>query len=431
MTTTRRKSSLGYDWHPECLRCEECGKRLNPGQHAEHKGVPYCYIPCYGVLFGPQLYGHGSKVESHSSFGKKRNSEAKDTQQGIEKSLLEAKLKEYNVYCEAKVPSNVITCRERNDKLILEGSLRIYWDVSNKIHLKEENDDRIFVIRRKSSYTPKRNSHVAKKDNDKCSSSTSSSSSSSSSSPSSNNYERNYKTLPIGGLKAALNKYGKAYLNKSLDDEYITLKRPDDEKAKDETDNCSPNTLSVPESDPVVVESGVTLRKLKRSKARLRRRCSINGHYYNRETSIFTPDSGSVTSVWITSLVNTTEVINLLLEKFKVTNKPEDFALFIVYDNGECRRVQDYEYPLLTRVILGPNEDVSRVFIFNKNKVEVSSEVAQYLNLSNVELQMFLKKFEEEEMKEVERIKKRFDNAKQYMKLRIKELEKSKSTRVQ
>jgi len=30
-----RMQSLGYDWHPECLRCEECSKRLNPGQHAE------------------------------------------------------------------------------------------------------------------------------------------------------------------------------------------------------------------------------------------------------------------------------------------------------------------------------------------------------------------------------------------------------------
>ena len=30
-----RKQSMGYDWHPECLRCDECGKRLNPGQHAE------------------------------------------------------------------------------------------------------------------------------------------------------------------------------------------------------------------------------------------------------------------------------------------------------------------------------------------------------------------------------------------------------------
>lgn len=35
MFLAERKQSLGYDWHPECLRCEECGKRLNPGQHAE------------------------------------------------------------------------------------------------------------------------------------------------------------------------------------------------------------------------------------------------------------------------------------------------------------------------------------------------------------------------------------------------------------
>ena len=26
---------MGYDWHPDCLKCEECGKILKPGQHAE------------------------------------------------------------------------------------------------------------------------------------------------------------------------------------------------------------------------------------------------------------------------------------------------------------------------------------------------------------------------------------------------------------
>ena len=60
-----RRQSLGYDWHPNCLRCEECGKVLSPGTHAEHKGVPYCHIPCYAALFGPQLFGHGSTTESH------------------------------------------------------------------------------------------------------------------------------------------------------------------------------------------------------------------------------------------------------------------------------------------------------------------------------------------------------------------------------
>jgi Ras association domain-containing protein 2/4 len=72
----------------------------------------------------------------------------------------------------------------------------------------------------------------------------------------------------------------------------------------------------------------------RRSRTKLKRRCSINGHFYNRETSFFTPPHGSQMSVWITSLVNTQEVINLLLEKYKVDSKPVNFALFIVRDNG-------------------------------------------------------------------------------------------------
>ena len=30
---------MGYDWHPDCLKCEECGKILKPGQHAEVETV--------------------------------------------------------------------------------------------------------------------------------------------------------------------------------------------------------------------------------------------------------------------------------------------------------------------------------------------------------------------------------------------------------
>jgi hypothetical protein len=33
--SAERRQSLGFDWHPTCLRCQECGKVLNPGQHAE------------------------------------------------------------------------------------------------------------------------------------------------------------------------------------------------------------------------------------------------------------------------------------------------------------------------------------------------------------------------------------------------------------
>lgn len=65
-----RKTSLGRDWHPSCLKCEQCGKVLAPGQHAEHKGTPYCHKPCYGALFGPQMSGYGSNVYSPANFRK-------------------------------------------------------------------------------------------------------------------------------------------------------------------------------------------------------------------------------------------------------------------------------------------------------------------------------------------------------------------------
>lgn len=70
------------------------------------------------------------------------------------------------------------------------------------------------------------------------------------------------------------------------------------------------------------------------SRSKIKRRCSINGHFYDRETSFFTPPHGSQMSVWITSLVNTSEVINLMLEKYKVDSDAKNFALFVVRDNG-------------------------------------------------------------------------------------------------
>ena len=48
-------------------------------------------------------------------------------------------------------------------------------------------------------------------------------------------------------------------------------------------------------------------------------RFSINGHFYNYETSVFTPASGSETKIRINSHMRTREVIEQLLRKFKVT----------------------------------------------------------------------------------------------------------------
>ena len=64
------------------------------------------------------------------------------------------------------------------------------------------------------------------------------------------------------------------------------------------------------------------------------RRCSINGHYYNRETSVFTPPHGSALSVWVTSLVTSREMIDMVLEKYRVEDRADNFALYIVWDSG-------------------------------------------------------------------------------------------------
>jgi Ras association domain-containing protein 2/4 len=145
-----RKQSLGFDWHPECLRCHECGKRLNPGQHAEHKGVPFCHVPCYGALFGPQLFGHGTRVESHKSFGQKNIATVKSSPAPgpiIPRSHIETKLKTYNQFYNSQ--SLEVKSRDVNGRVVLEGALRIYWGIQGVIHLKEDDDQRTVVTIRK------------------------------------------------------------------------------------------------------------------------------------------------------------------------------------------------------------------------------------------------------------------------------------------
>ncbi|ETN66240.1 hypothetical protein AND_001978 [Anopheles darlingi] len=111
-------------------------------------------------------------------------------------------------------------------------------------------------------------------------------------------------------------------------------------------------------------------------------------------------------NVWVSSLVSTQEVINLLLEKYKVESKAENFALFIVRDNGEQKKLREDDYPLVTRVVLGPHEDIARIFLMDGQQTpEISSEVAQFLNLSIPECRAILDRYHEEEYRELHRIR--------------------------
>ncbi|CAL4113498.1 unnamed protein product [Meganyctiphanes norvegica] len=158
-------------------------------------------------------------------------------------------------------------------------------------------------------------------------------------------------------------------------------------------------------------------------KTKLKRRASINGHLYLRETSSFTPPHASACSVWVTSLVTSNEVLNMLLDKYKVEMSCRSFALFVMKDNGERRRIRDDDSPLITRVMLGPHEDVAKVFIVDVAQTqEISPEVAQFVNLSLAECRAILHQYEQEELRQIRAIRQKYDDMRFYMQHKMKEL---------
>ena len=110
----------------------------------QHKSTPYCHIPCYSALFGPKLFGHGSRVESHRNFGRRENSFIR------EQKSLERSVKEYNDYFKSEDAAGARTTedgermgvshREVNGRLVLAGVLRIFWGIDRSIRLREFDD---------------------------------------------------------------------------------------------------------------------------------------------------------------------------------------------------------------------------------------------------------------------------------------------------
>uniref|UniRef100_T1GYU8 Ras-associating domain-containing protein n=1 Tax=Megaselia scalaris TaxID=36166 RepID=T1GYU8_MEGSC len=173
-------------------------------------------------------------------------------------------------------------------------------------------------------------------------------------------------TLKPGTVKRNGNSVGGRYVNIKMDcynelENDESLSKVTDSNTLDAAGELTTDTPSfgIESSKPFITEEGVVLRRPpksgsaaikrrsgnKRTRVKLKRRCSINGHFYNRETSFFKPPYGSQMSVWVTSLVNAQDVINLILEKYKVDSRPEKFSLFVIKDNGEQKRLKDDEYP--------------------------------------------------------------------------------------
>ncbi|XP_061658058.1 ras association domain-containing protein 6 [Syngnathoides biaculeatus] len=133
-------------------------------------------------------------------------------------------------------------------------------------------------------------------------------------------------------------------------------------------------------------------------------RFSINGHFYNYKTSIFTPCFGTATKVRITSSMTTNQVIVQLLNKFKIENDPQEFALYCVHQSGEKKKMNNRDQPLWERILQGPSEDTMKIFLMDMDEEEVSNDVAQYLNLELPILEKVLLNLREEENREIQMV---------------------------
>jgi len=137
----------------------------------------------------------------------------------------------------------------------------------------------------------------------------------------------------------------------------------------------------------------------------------------------FIPPFGTSTNLRVTSRTKTREVVKMLMTKFQITDAPQNFNLYIVYDNGSIRHLQKEEFPLHRRLLLGPSEEAAKIFVMEADDTNnISHEVAQYIHFAMPVLQAFLDKYQEEEEKEVERIKQNYMLYREKLKERLAEI---------
>ncbi|KAM4704160.1 ras association domain-containing protein 4 [Rhinophrynus dorsalis] len=152
-------------------------------------------------------------------------------------------------------------------------------------------------------------------------------------------------------------------------------------------------------------------------------RFSINGHFYNHKTSVFTPAYGSVTNVRVTSTMNTCQVLNLLLRKFRVENNPSEFALYLLHETGERTKLRETEFPLICRILHGPCERIAKIFLMESDLgEEVSHDVAQYIKFEMPVLDSFVEKLKEEEEREILKLMQKYNSLRLVMLERLEQL---------
>uniref|UniRef100_A0A8C2RYG6 Ras association domain family member 4 n=1 Tax=Capra hircus TaxID=9925 RepID=A0A8C2RYG6_CAPHI len=207
----------------------------------------------------------------------------------ILKSELLSLLKTYNCYHEGR--SSQLRHREEEGALIIEGLLNISWGLKRPIRLQIQDDrERVHL-----SWTP--------------------------------------------GQSSCHLKEPPAQDGRVTAQEPSAQAGPQEESSRGrsepaEEDEETPQLMRTKSDAACVIQRRPRSRAPGEAQRIRRHRFSINGHFYNHKTSVFTPAYGSTTNVRVNSTMTTLQVLTLLLNKFRVENSPSEFALYIVHESG-------------------------------------------------------------------------------------------------
>jgi len=354
--------------------CEECDRTLKSGFSSEHRGLSYCNVPCYTSLFS-SLYAGADDIDSCSTLS--------EQQKQLRCSLI-PKLRTYNTYYSSK-PCQ-ISCREINDKFVLEGVIKVYWGLQKPVTLSDSDVSHYWNHFHPDDGGCQNSNHNNNINN--------------------HTHENNENEPPIvNGDKSSNNK--------------PVISASAIRRAKIALQNHQ-SRYNYKQKQNGVIENG------QGGAGSKRRGCyACNYDQNNQEnTTSFVPPRGTPTTLRVTNHVTAPIVIDMLLKKFQIRDDRKRFMLFTVYESGGQKRLMNDTYPLLTRISLGPCEDVAKIFIMDSSdQADIPLEVAQYINFSSQVLQTFVQKFYEEEQREENRIKEKYDDYKTMLMNRIKDLE--------
>jgi hypothetical protein len=399
------------------VNCTNVTSFLIPLPSPQHLGNPYCNN-CYQQNFGPDGFRPGC-VEPRKF---KMNN---DAQSKSEKQEIVSKIREYNLYKEA--PLDQLKFREVNNRILFEGVLKIYWGIKNALILapgaayakQRHNRQSIYdflgvddgaylmMLEEASKAQMRRELHDGEKKRLR-------------------EITENSVLMSSAGLRGAAD-IGPTSLSQ---DSYDYLPAPRLEASLSYDPSSSSSSYSSPSHSATAEDIDGTgmsrsldrrfLRERERSASVIVRKRSASFRKISRQKRkeeisdeskivkrLFTPPEGSPTNIRLSSTVRSNDVVQMLLSKFKAENDPLLYGLYVVYDSGAQDPVSEKQCPLMVRLRLGPSEDIAKLYIMEKSDAraaQISAEVAEWIKFSLTEMELFCKKYEEEEKKEVEKV---------------------------